>query len=194
MGGRARLSLLLLLLAACAGQNGVAEELPGPLPRAVAVVAVRGDQHPVSVYFAVEPNPRGRVDVRVANRITLPGPHGAFTLAATQGEPPRWALVEEVHAARVSLPLPAGRKWALLRFQPHQAWFSSASAPDQLCDLFGSGCNGAPTPTPPRGALRASCSFYPPSGALPCAPDRSTSPDQWSPPCLASLGASCPSP
>jgi hypothetical protein len=159
LGGRSRLTFLCLLVAcllvACGEADDGSETEDGPLPRAVAIVAQRGGGAPVSVYFAVEPNPRGKVDVRLTNRITLPGPRGAFTLSASQDEPAHWALVEEVRSARVALPLPPTSAWTLQRFQPRQAWFSTEDAPAQLCDLLRGDCSPAPTPPPALSLRRA---------------------------------------
>ncbi len=154
MGGDARLSVLLLLLG-CFGAEPRADDDEGPLPRAVALVAAREDGRPLSVYFALEPNPRGRVDVRVTDRIALAGPRGVFTLGNGERQSDRWAVVEEVQAARVSLALPVGPAWSLQRFQPRQAWFTAATAPTMLCDLVGAACEPAETPPPALSLRRA---------------------------------------
>lgn len=147
MGGHAQLILLLGLLG-CSGQGAEVDEGDeGPLPRAVALVAMRSDGEPVSVYFAVEPNPRGRIDVRVADAMALPGPRGVHAVSTSEGG--RWQLVEEVRSTAAPIPLPPGPRWSLLRLQTRQAWFSAAGLPDQLCELPSPRCAEAPTPPSP---------------------------------------------
>ncbi len=144
MGGHAQLILLLGLLG-CSG--GGAEGDEGPLPRAVALVAMRTDGEPLSVYFAVEPNPRGRIDVRVTDAMALPGPRGVHAVGTSEGG--RWRLVEEVRATTEPIPLPTGPRWSLLRLQTRQAWFSAPGVRDQLCELPSPRCAEAPTPPAP---------------------------------------------
>jgi hypothetical protein len=117
----------------------------------VAFVALRTDGRPLGGYFAVEPNPRGRVDVRLTNRITLLGPKGVFTLEPGADAAGRWTLVEELHGTRLALPLPDDGEWSFAGALAPDAWFSAPSHGHQRCDLFGRSCAadaaGPPTPT-----------------------------------------------
>lgn len=149
MGGHARLSLLSLLLLAC-GEDDGAEKEKG-LPRAVALVAERTDGSAVSVYFAVQPNARDRIDVRITDGVVLPGPRGVHALGdAGQG---RWRLLEEVRSTTEALPLPVGPLWTLERLQTRRAWFAAPGAPDQLCEFPAPRCAPAPA-LPPELSLR----------------------------------------
>lgn len=149
MGGHAKLSLLSLLLLACVEDDGAEKE--GGLPRAVALVVERTDGSAVSVYFAVQPNARDRIDVRATDGVVLPGPRGVHALAdAGEG---RWRLLEEVRSTTEVLPLPAGPPWTLQRLQTRRAWFAAPGAPDQLCEFPAPRCAPAPT-LPPVLSLR----------------------------------------
>ena len=133
-------------LSACAPAG--APDDPTPLPGAVALMAVVAGGQPMSVYFTVDPNPRGHIDVRVANALVLPGKHGVFALApAAEADLSSWSVREQLHGATVPLLLPGEAAVKPHRLDAHTVWMTGSEGGDWACDLLTGACDeSADTP------------------------------------------------
>lgn len=119
----------LALLAAAAGCASSSESQdPDRLPRAVAVAMVVGGGQPMTAWFSVEPNPRGHVDVRVANGLEFPGKDGVFGLDPVSPGRDAWRLTERLGGATVDFALPTGAHLRPLRLDDDEAWFYERDA------------------------------------------------------------------
>ncbi len=113
------LILAILVLDAC---SDPAEPAAHPLPRAVAV-ALTSRGEPLTVFFDVQPNLNGHVDVRIASGLELPGQHAVFAIEPVDPGRKAWALVERLGGARVAFDLPALVRLHPARLDDHTAWF-----------------------------------------------------------------------
>ena len=121
--------------------------VPDPLPRAVAVAMVAVGGQPVTAYFSVVPNPRGHIDVRVANNLRLPGERAIFEIRPDSPERTTWSLHEAIGQARVPLHLPGTVAVRPVRFESSTAWLFPTDGPGYRCDLHSGDC--APTASYP---------------------------------------------
>jgi len=141
--GRGRLAWLGVLAGCTDGPD-----MP-PLPHSVSMVLETVDEQVVSLLAAVQPNDRGRLDVRVSEGVVLPGGGRVVLVSPSHGG---WAVGGALTGRSVPLSLPAA-PWRLARVHGGFLWFSGAPGL-QRCEMSTASC----TPTgelPPSAEVQA---------------------------------------
>ncbi len=111
-----------------------APDMP-PLPHSVSIVLETDDEQVVSLLAAVEPNDRGRLDVRVSEGVVLPGGGRVVLVTPAHGG---WAVGGALTGRRVPLSLPTSA-WRLARVRGGHLWFSGDEGL-QRCEMATSTC------------------------------------------------------
>lgn len=129
----------LALLVGCASSSESQD--PDRLPRAVSVAMVVKGGHPLTAWFSVSPNPRGHIDVRVANGLEFPGKDGVFGLDPVDPGHQQWRLTERLGGATVEFELPGTTRARPIRVDQQEAWFYARDADTGwACSLRTGGC------------------------------------------------------
>ncbi|MSQ02109.1 MAG: hypothetical protein EXR71_09490 [Myxococcales bacterium] len=138
---------LVLLLAACSTRQEQAD--PDRLPRAVAVAMVLSGHQRVTAYFSVEPNPRGHVDVRIADGLELPGAEAVFAVEPDGDDRYSWHLTERLGGARVPFLTPGTEQVRVTRLDDRDVWlFPREGSAGWACALLTGRCRGVTEPFP----------------------------------------------
>lgn len=115
-----------------------------PLPHSVSLVLETDADELISLLVAVEPNDRGRLDVRVSEGVQLPGGGRVVVVERHAG---RWHVGGALTGRRVELPLADGT-WNLTRVRGGGLWFTGADGIHR-CEMSTASCVAGPGLPPP---------------------------------------------
>ncbi len=138
---------LLALLTACSTHLEQAD--PDRLPRAVAVAMILAEHQRVTAYFSVEPNPRGHIDVRIANGLEFPGSEAVFAVEPDGDDRYSWHITERLGGAQMPFLTPGTEQVRVTRLDDRDVWlFPRGGTAGWACALLTGRCREVTEPFP----------------------------------------------